>query len=215
MSNMDDLVEDYARSGFAQRLGFGESPALVVVDFVNAYVDKRSPMYAAVEDTIAPGAQLLAAARASGIPVIFTQVVLSPGGGANAGVFRRKISGLSIYEGHTELGAIVDELAPLATEVVLEKQYASAFFGTSLSSMLATNRIDTVIIIGYSTSGCIRATAVDTVQHGYIPVVVPECVGDRDSRPHEQALFDINAKYGDVVGLSDVLAYLERLPRSH
>jgi nicotinamidase-related amidase len=212
MSNMDDLVEDYESNGFAQPLGFGVSPALLVVDFVNAYVDKRSPMYAAVEDTIVPGAQLLAAARASRIPVIFTQVVLSAGGGANAGVFRRKISALSIYEGRTELGAIVAELAPLATEVVLEKQYASAFFGTSLSSMLAANRIDTVIIIGYSTSGCIRATAVDTVQHGYIPVVVRECVGDRDPRPHEQALFDINGKYGDVVGLEDVLAYLERLP---
>lgn len=209
MTSMTDLVQDYEKHGFNQRLGFGESPALLVVDFVNAYVLPESPMYAGVEHTVEPGSRLLEAARAADVPVIFTQVVLSPGGGANAGVFRRKVKALEIYEGHTELGRIVEELVPRDGEVVLEKQYASAFFGTSLSSMLAANRIDTLIIIGYSTSGCIRATAVDTVQHGYIPIVVRECVGDRDPRPHEQALFDINAKYGDVVSLDEALSYLE------
>jgi len=211
MSSLDDLTAQYAADGFGKKLGFGKKPALLVVDFVNAYVVPGSPMYASCEHTIEPGAKLLQGARDAGVPVIFTKVALSPSPTAKADVFRRKIDALSIYEGGNPLADIVDELTPLDSEVVLTKQYASAFFGTNLCSILAANGIDTVIISGYSTSGCIRATAVDTVQYGYVPVIVRECVGDRDPRPHEQALVDVNSKYGDVVGLDEVLAYFSEI----
>ncbi|MEV0593488.1 isochorismatase family protein [Nonomuraea cavernae] len=203
----EDLGEDYSAHGFAQRLGFGSRPALVVVDFVNAYVTPGCDLYAGVESAVEAGAQVLAAARKAGIPVIFTRVVYQPGG-ADGGLFYKKARALKQFEGHSHLGAIVPQLTPREGELVIDKQFASAFFGTSLSSILAASGRDSVIVIGLSTSGCVRATSLDACQHGYIPIVVREAVGDRDERPHEQALFDLDAKYADVVGLDEVVAHL-------
>jgi nicotinamidase-related amidase len=204
------LDQDYAQAGFGNRLGFGQSPALVIIDFVKAYLEKDSPLYAGVEDTLEAAVDLLASARGAGIPVLHTNVAFTPGG-IDGGVFFRKVKALKNLEQGSPLGAFAPGLEPLAGEPVITKQYASAFFGTSLASTLTAMGIDTVIISGLSTSGCVRASAVDAVQHGFIPVVVREAVGDRDPAPHEANLFDLQAKYADVVSLAETKTYLAGL----
>lgn len=206
---MEDLNQNYARAGFGDALAWGRRPALLVVDMVRAYVDPDSPLYAGVEDTVAPAARVIASAREAAVPVIYTEVVFQAGG-LDGGVFYRKVPALSVFCGRTPLGRILPELAPRDDELVITKQYASAFFGTSLASTLTAAGIDTVVIMGYSTSGCVRASAVDAVQHGFVPVVVRDACGDRDPRPHDANLFDLNAKYADVVGSDEVVAYLQR-----
>jgi maleamate amidohydrolase len=142
--------------------------------------------------------------------VIHTRVEYSKGG-ANGGVFYRKVGALENLQKGSPLGAFAGGIVPRDDEVVVTKQYASAFFGTSLGSTLAAIGVDTLIIVGVSTSGCIRASALDACQHGFIPIVVREAVGDRDPRPHEANLFDIDAKYGDVVSEAEVMDYLHRI----
>ena len=203
----DDLTSDYRRAGFSGRLGFGEDPAVLVVDIVRAYLDPASPLYAGVEDAVASAARVVAAARDAGVPVLFTRVEFVPGG-ADGGVFYRKVPALRALDAGSPLADFADDPRPRAGEVVITKQYASAFFGTSLASTLTATGIDTVVIVGLSTSGCVRATAVDAVQHGFAPIVVRDAVGDRDERPHEANLFDLDAKYADVVGEDEVLAVL-------
>lgn len=206
----DDLSDDYAGAGFGGTVGFGKRPAVLVVDMVRAYVEPTSPLYAAVEDTIAPACAVLDAARTAGVPVIYTEVVFGPGG-VDGGTFFRKVKPLELFVGRGKMGEIIPELAPADDELVVSKQYASAFFGTSLASTLTALGCDTVIVLGYSTSGCVRASAVDATQHGFITVVVRDAVGDRDDRPHEANLFDLAAKYADVVDSDDVVSYLEGL----
>ena len=154
---------------------------------------------------------LLAAARTAGIPVFHTNVEYEPGG-RNGGVFFRKVPALASFERgrHPELGAFAEGLEPVPGETVITKQYASAFFGTTLAASLTALGCDTVIIAGVSTSGCIRASAVDCCQHGFIPLVVREAVGDRASGPHESNLFDLQAKYAEVISLPEAQAYLAR-----
>ena len=202
----DDLNENY-RGAFDGSLGFGRTPALILIDFVEAYFAKASPLYAGVEDALVAALGIRAAARESGIPVIYTNVVYEPGG-ADGGVFYRKVPALEVFERGNPLGDWPAGLEPAAGEIVISKQYASAFFGTSLASTLTANGIDTLIITGVTTSGCVRATCIDTISHGFIPVVVREAVGDRHEGPHEANLFDMNAKYGDVVDADVVIEYL-------
>ncbi len=210
----DALEDDYCGAGFKGRLGFGRSPALVIVDFVEAYLRPESPLYAGVEDARAAAEQLLAAARCASIPVLHTNVVFTPGG-VDGGVFFRKVKALKLFE-RGALGGYGDfaqGLAPLSGEVVITKQYASGFFGTSLAATLTSLRVDTVLIAGVSTSGCVRATAVDACQSGFIPIIVRDAVGDRNAAVHDANLFDIDAKYGDVVDLASVETYLGDLPK--
>lgn len=202
-----DLEADYAGAGFGAGLGFGARPAVLVVDMVRAYVDPSSPLYAGVEDTVEPARRVIEAARAAGVPVLYTEVVYGPGG-RDGGLFFRKVPALKIFEGRTAAGRILPELAPAPDDVVVTKQYASAFFGTSLASTLTALGVDTVIVMGYSTSGCVRASALDALQHGFVPVVVRDACGDRDARPHEANLFDLRAKYADVVASAEVVAHL-------
>jgi nicotinamidase-related amidase len=196
--------------GFGEGLGFGSRPALLVIDFVKAYLNKGSPLYAGVEAVRDQCVELLTYARATGIPIFHTNVSYRPGS-ADGGVFRRKLPLLSVFEEGSAYADFVDGLEPFPAETVITKQYASAFFGTPLASSLTAQSIDTVIICGVTTSGCIRASAVDAVQHGFLPVVVREAVGDRDEAPHVANLFDLQAKYADVVPMNDVLAYLGAL----
>ena len=208
----ETLADNYARGGFGKSLQFGRRPALLVIDFVRAYLVKTSPLYAGVEQARADCEILLRAARAARIPVLHTNVVYQPGG-RDGGVFFRKVPALKCFEqgAHPELAAFAEGLEPIAGETVISKQYASAFFGTSLASTLASMQIDTVLIAGLSTSGCIRASAVDCVQHGFVPVVVREAVGDRAPGPHEANLFDLQAKYAEVADLATVRSYLKSL----
>ena len=176
--------------------------------FIRAYTKPGSPLYApAVVQAVKATAPLLEAARRKGLPVIYTRVLYHPNG-ATAGSSCKKVPALRRMVEGEPLADIVPELPPGPNDVILMKQYASAFFGTSLAAMLTAQGIDTLIITGCSTSGCVRATAVDAMQYGFRPIVPRECVGDRHDGPHEANLFDINAKYGDVVPLAGVMARL-------
>lgn len=197
-----ELQDDYARAGFGARLGWGTAPVLLVVDVCRAYVDPASPLYAGVEDAVASVARLVTAARAAGIPVVWTRVRFAAGVGADA--FHRKVPSLAVFG--SELGEFVVGVSPAPGERVVVKDHASAFFGTSLDASLRADGVDTVVVCGLSTSGCVRASALDALQHDFVPVVVREACGDRDVRPHEQALFDLDNKYADVVSEAEVLA---------
>ena len=207
---MSDLSGNYA-GVFDGRLGFGRTPALLVVDFINAYTHESSPLYApAVCEAVAQTVEVLAQARAKSLLVIFTQVLYNQNA-KDGGLFAQKVPVLQRMVAGEPLAEIVPELAPTPQDVVIAKQYASAFFGTSLASLLTSHGVDTVLLTGCSTSGCIRATAVDGIQYGFRVIVPEECVADRHIAPHEANLFDINAKYGDVVTRQTVLDYLAQL----
>lgn len=195
---MHDLADDYRRAGFGGALPFGHAPALLIVDVVMAYLDKASPLYAGVEQALACNERLASAARASGVPVIFTNVVYEPGG-VDGGQFFRKVPALRAFERGSPLGAFPLTLQPAPGELVVSKQYPSAFFGTSLASTLHARGLDTLLVTGFSTSGCVRATALDALCHGFVPFVVSDACGDRDARPHEQNLFDMASKMAEVV----------------
>lgn len=203
-----DATANY-RGVFDGRLGFGRSPALLIIDFIAAYTQPESPLYA--PDAIAAVRQtaaLYGVAKRVGIPVIFTRVVFNQLG-TDGGLFVRKIPALRRLVEGAPLGAFLPELQPADDDVVVTKQYASAFFGTSLASTLVAGGIDTLILTGVSTSGCIRATAVDALQHGFKAIVPRECVADRHAGPHTANLFDIDAKYGDVLALEAVISALK------
>lgn len=200
-------LEDSYKSTFEGRLGFGRVPALVLIDFVRAYFDRASPFYAGVEDTLASALRIRDAARGAGVPVFYTNVVYHAGG-ADGGVFFRKLPALEVFTAGSPLGEWPEGLEPGAGEFVISKQYPSAFFGTSLAATLTSMGVDTLIITGVTTSGCVRATCIDTVSHGFIPIVVRDACGDRHEAPHEANLFDMNAKYADVVDEAAVIGHL-------
>lgn len=201
-----DLGENY-KGAFDGHLPFGRKPALLIVDFVVAYLDPASPLYAGVEDALASNERLLAAARKAGIPVLFTNVEYSPGG-ADGGVFYRKVPALKLFERGSPMGAFPASLQPQDGELVITKQYASSFFGTTLAATLTAMGVDTLLITGLSTSGCVRATALDACQHGFLPFVVREACGDRHPGPHEANLFDLQAKYAEVISESQAIAHI-------
>jgi nicotinamidase-related amidase len=206
------LEDNYAGGGFGRALEPGRRPALIIVDFVMAYLQPGSPLYAGVETTRDYAAQLLRMARTARIPVLHTNVRFQASG-RDGGVFFRKLPALACFaEGADPALARFDPaLEPAPGETVITKQYASAFFGTTLAPTLTALGVDTLLIAGVSTSGCIRATALDACQHGFIPWVVREAVGDRHPAPHEANLFDLQAKYAEVVTLETVARYLTGL----
>lgn len=219
-SSSKKIAADIAGQPFKGKAGFGEKAAIVVVDFTLAYVTPDSALFcgdakvgvpAAVEQT----RSLLPLCRQKGVPVIFTKVLYDPNcGGANGGAFVQKVPFLKEWVDGNKMCELVPELPVEKGDHVLVKQYPSAFFGTPLASMLVAQKVDTVILVGCSTSGCIRASATDAMQHGFKVVVPRECVGDRTAQVHEANLFDINAKVGDVVSKEEVAAHLSKLPRA-
>jgi len=204
-----DLSANYKRA-YDNRLGFGESPALILVDFVQAYFDESCALYAGVEDALESALKVRAVARTVGIPVIYTNVVYHDEG-RDGGVFFRKAPVLKNFLVGDPMGAWPSGLQPAEDEQVISKQYPSAFFGTSLASTLKELGVDTLIITGVTTSGCIRATCVDAMSNGFIPIVVADACGDRHEAPHEANLFDMNAKYADVVSESETIGHLQQL----
>ncbi|GLZ06282.1 N-carbamoylsarcosine amidase [Actinomadura sp. NBRC 104412] len=215
MTGDDGLSRDYASAGFGRSLDWGASPAVIVIDMVRAYFQPGAELYMGTRDCLDSAARVIDAARTGGVPVLFTRVAYGPDG-VDGGLFYRKVGALRHFAAgapDAALGEIMPEVAPRPDELVLVKQYASAFFGTSLSSTLAAARIDTLVICGVSTSGCVRATAVDAISHGYVPIVVRQAVGDRDPRPHEANLFDLQAKYAEVRDEAEVVERLKGPPR--
>ncbi|MDQ0393341.1 isochorismatase family protein [Labrys monachus] len=206
----EDLDANYARAGYHHRLGFGARPALLLIDFVQAYFEPSSPLYAGVDAALEQALLVLEAARRRGILVVFTNVTYRIGA-VDGGIFRRKVPALACMEEGNPLGGWPAGLAPRAGELVLSKQYPSAFFGTSLASTLTANRIDSVLLTGLTTSGCVRATCVDAMSHGFIPIVIEDACGDRAIEPHKANIFDMSAKYADVIDACAAIAYLGEL----
>ena len=204
----EDLTENY-RGAYFGNLGFGKAPALVLVDLVEAYFNKDSPLYAQVDDALASALRIRDAARSARIPIFYTRVVYKKGG-SDGGVFYRKVPILEVFDIGSPLGAWAKGIEPADGEVVITKQFPSAFFGTGLAEKLNERGVDTLIITGVTTSGCIRATCVDAVSYGFIPIVVADACGDRHAAPHEANLFDMNAKYADVVDEALVIEQLRK-----
>lgn len=207
MSLSESLQANYANGAFGQRLGFGTRQALLMVDFARAYFEPESPLFANRPEVIPQAQALLLWARSRGMLVCHTRVEYRADG-LDGGVFFRKVPALKAFCVGNPLGDVVPELAPTAHEPVVTKQYASAFFGTSLASTLRAQGVDCVLLAGMSTSGCVRASGVDALQHGFIPVVIADACGDRHPQPHEANLFDLNAKYADVMTLAQAQAAL-------
>jgi maleamate amidohydrolase len=205
-----ELKQFYERRGFGRPLGFGDSPAIVVIDFIRAFTDPSYGVGSDLDKEVAATSRLLQCARSTNIDVIFTTTAYHEGD-REARFFHGKIPALRDLRLGSRAVEVDPRLTPLATETLLVKKFASAFFGTALHSQLTANRIDTLLITGCTTSGCVRATAVDALQYGFRPIVILECVGDRAEAPHEANLFDIESKYGDVVSLDEALAYLRSL----
>jgi maleamate amidohydrolase len=194
--------------GFHGRVGFGERPALVVVDMNVGFTDPSSPLACPLDRVVVVIKELLRQSRAAGVPVLYTTVAYDEEGRRAAAAFIDKVPALLTLEAGSRWVGIDPRLAPLPGEPVLTKRFASAFFGTELASLLAAAGRDCLIVTGASTSGCVRATALDALQHGYRPLVPREAVGDRNPDAHEANLYDIDAKYGDVVSAEETLAYL-------
>jgi maleamate amidohydrolase len=198
----------YAERGFGGRQEPSRRAALVVVDFSNGFTDPASPLHCDCDSALDATAQLLTAAREAGAPVAFTTVEYTEGDKRAAAAFLAKSPALASLEPGSRWSAIDDRVAPHPGEPVLHKLFASAFFGTALASMLAAERCDAVMVVGASTSGCVRATAVDALQHGYRVIVPRDGVADRAESAHTASLTDLDAKYGDVVSLDEALATL-------
>jgi maleamate amidohydrolase len=194
--------------GLGGRAGADRRPALVVVDLNYGFTDPASPLHCDTAVAVPAVARLLAAARQAGRAVAFTTVEYDAAGREIARAFLAKVPALAMLEPGSRWPQIDARIAPRDGEPVLAKLFASAFFGTPLGALLASHGCDTVVVCGASTSGCVRATVVDALQHGYRVVVPREAVADRAPGPHEASLFDIDAKYGDVVGLDAALALL-------
>ena len=205
----DDLTANYKKA-YGNRIGYGIKPALILVDFVAAYFDPTCNLYADVEGNLQSALRVREAARAAGVPIIYTNVVFHPSG-VNGGRFFQKALPLKNFLEGNPMGNWPEGLAPDASELVISKQYPSAFFGTSLASTLTAQGIDSLIITGVTTSGCIRATCIDTCSHGFIPIVVEEACGDRHDAPHQANIFDMNAKYADVVSEAEIITYLSKV----
>ena len=201
--------------GFHGRAGFGLRPALLVIDVNVGFTDPESPLACGLEGVVVAIQRLLGEARAADLPVVYTTVSYDEGDRLAAAAFIDKIPALLTLEAGSRWVEIDPRIAPLPDEPVLNKLFASAFFGTPLSSLLTAAGCDSVIVTGASTSGCVRATVVDALQNGFRPVVPREAVGDRNPAAHEANLYDIDTKYGDVVSLDEVVAHVEASAGAH
>ncbi|MFC3443697.1 isochorismatase family protein [Sphingobium rhizovicinum] len=205
----DELNDNYQRA-YGRSVGFGQRPALILIDFAQGYFDPACDLYAGVDDALASALRVREAAKAAGVPVILTNVVLHPNG-MDGGRFFEKSKPMRYFIRGNPMGDWAKGLVPDDDELVVSKQYASAFFGTSLAATLTSLGVDSVLLTGLTTSGCVRATCVDAMQHGFRTLVVEEACGDRHPDPHRANLFDMNAKYADVVSEADTIAYLAAL----
>ena len=199
----------YRRQNMGNASGIGSRCGLILVDFVNGFVDQAQfggPHIAAAVEATVP---LLAAFRKAALPVVHTRVVFADGG-ANKNVFCMKVPPLLTLTEDLPASQIVPQLTPIGGEWVLRKVSASAFFSTGLSEWLHLRGVDTTVIVGCTTSGCVRATVVDAMQFNFRTIVVKDCVGDRAIEPHDANLFDMQQKYADVMTRDAFLQLLSR-----
>jgi nicotinamidase-related amidase len=199
----------YQRSGLGHRIGYGRHPALLVIDMQLGFTaPERSPLAGNLDNQIAAINRLLPIARGCGIPIIFTVVGYDPNIAGDGGLWAEKAPTLSELKLGSELVELDQRLRRAPEDLLLVKKYASAFLGTPLVSILVSRGVDTVVVTGCTTSGCVRATVVDAISYGFRPIIPAEAVGDRAQEPHDANLFDMDSKYGDVVSLADALAYI-------
>jgi maleamate amidohydrolase len=208
----DETSRFYGERGLGARTGYGDKPAVIVIDMTKAFTDSSYKVGCNQDANVAAIAEVLAAARERDVPVYFTQIAYLPDG-SDGGWFVKKVPALMELQLDDPNCMEIDErIAPVEGEVVYCKKYPSAFFQTHLASMLVAKGVDTLILTGCATSGCVRATAIDGISSGYRVVVPAEAVGDRAPGPHEANLFDMASKYADVVPTSEVVGYLATLP---
>jgi len=205
----DDLLENYRRA-YDVKVGFGQRPALILIDFCQGYIDPDCDLYADVEDALSSALRVRHAARLARIPVILTNVSYHPSG-INGGRFFEKAAPLRYFIEGNPMAAFARGLVPEEDELVITKQYPSAFFGTSLAATLTAMGVDSVLLTGLTTSGCVRASCVDAMSHGFRTAVVADACGDRHEAPHQANLFDMNAKYADVVSEEETIRFLHQL----
>jgi nicotinamidase-related amidase len=209
-SGKDD-EEFFRQRGFGLKIGFGHKPALIVIDMINAFTDSTMPLGANLDSQIAAMQPLIEAAHARKVPVIYSTVMYHDADFKDAGIWGLKMGGSKSLKAGTPAVEVDQRLDVGADDSLLVKKYASCFFGTDLVARLVSRNVDTLIITGCTTSGCVRATAVDAVQSGLRPIVVREAVGDRSEAAHAQSLFDLQAKYADVVSADETLQYLRTI----
>jgi len=188
------------------QLGLAQSPALLVVDMINGFTDPDSPLGTHCPDVVAANIELLAAFRNSVRPIFFTTVVYYDD--QQASIFRAKVPALNVLQSGSRWVAIDSRMERQVSEPLIEKQWASAFFGTDLSKQLRALAVDSLVVTGLTTSGCVRASAVDGLQNNFQVVVAREAVGDRNLDAHQANLFDLNAKYADVLGVDEIISRL-------
>ena len=204
---MMNEVDIYERQGFGNQSGFGKQPALLIVDFVNAFANPDEFGGGNIGEAITKTKVLLTKSRLAEIPIAFTRVIYAEDG-SDAGVFCLKAPGLLKLTEVSHGGQVVDDLAPGIGEYIVRKTQPSAFFGTSLASWLHARLVDTLLVTGCTTSGCIRASVVDAMSYNFRTVVVTDCVGDRAIAPHDANLFDMEQKYADLMTSEEVIAKL-------
>lgn len=209
MTSGKEDAEFFRQRGFGIKIGFGERPALIVIDMLKGFTDPAMPLGANLDSEIEAQKPLLKVAHGRGIPCFFSTVMYEEADIKDAGIWALKQKGVQTLTAGSEAVKVDPRLGMEPKDILLVKKYASCFFGTDLVPRLNSRRIDTLIITGCTTSGCVRATAVDAVQNGFRPMVVCEAVGDRSAAAHDQSLFDLNAKYADVVSLGETLQYLK------
>jgi maleamate amidohydrolase len=204
-----NMVRKMSKNLQQNRLGLTANPALLLVDMINGFTDPDCPLGTKCPEVVAANRQLLDAFRALGLPIFFTTVVYH--NDQQASVFRRKVPALDVLQPDSHWVKVDPLLERRETEPLIEKQWASAFFATDLNDQLRALGVDSLVVTGLTTSGCVRASAVDGLQHNYQVVIAEEAVGDRNAEAHQANLFDLNAKYADVQPLQQVLAQLAEL----
>ena len=182
--------------------GVGNSPALVVVDMCKGFVDPSSPLGFDCPELVTSNIQLVKKFREKKLPIIFTTTIYRDN--KEAKIFRKKLPALNILQPNSPEVSFLDELSPTNEDTLIEKKFASAFFETNLADHLKKLHVDTLIITGVTTSGCVRATALDSLQNNFLTIIVEDCVGDRNLDAHKANLFDLNTKYADVIHSSKI-----------
>jgi maleamate amidohydrolase len=203
-----DAREVYAKARLGESVTLGSRPAVLIVDFSCGFTDPECSLGSDMTEPVEATKHLLDAARPKGLPVIFTTIGYEPSL-KDGGLWLQKAPSLADLQIGGRWVEIDPRLEPRTDETIVLKKGASAFFGTNLASILISQQVDSVVLCGATTSGCIRATAIDLLQYGFPTLVPRECVADRAQAPHDANLFDINAKYADVVSLEEALDYVE------
>jgi nicotinamidase-related amidase len=198
----------FAERGFGMKMGFGKKPALLVIDLIKAFTDQSTMLGSNLDPQVEQANRLIDASHRRSVRVLFSTVIYEQSDLGDSGIWAMKHKGTRLLRAGTEMVKLDPRLHFADRDALIVKKYASCFFGTDLVPRLMSHDVDTLVIAGCSTSGCVRATAIDACQYGFRPIVVRQAVGDRSHAAHEQSLFDLHSRYADVCDMDEVLTYL-------